>query len=266
MQIMAYYPDFADAGNYPYLFFSSANAVAGRDERIELQERRGRRGTGDRQRAVRSGGPRRGAEDRSSRSPTRRSRWCRSSGRHRRWRSTTTTSSPATDPSGTTCRGRSADSASGSGSGVMRRAAGSTAMTAAALVRFVLCRLALAAPLLLITSFGVFALVHLAPGDPVRALLGTRPSDPETLAALRARHHLDDPFIVQYGKWLWQVLQGDLGRSINGNRRVAAHHQRARRRHHTARADQHAHRARRRHPPRRRGGAQAGTRGSIAPR
>ena len=72
------------------------------------------------------------------------------------------------------------------------------------------------------SRFGVFALVHLAPGDPVRALLGTRPSDPETLATLRERYHLNDPFIVQYGKWLWQVLQGDLGRSINGNRRVSA--------------------------------------------
>jgi peptide/nickel transport system permease protein len=88
------------------------------------------------------------------------------------------------------------------------------------LVRFILWRLAVAVPLLLIISFGVFALVHLAPGDPVRALLGTRPSDPETLATLRERYHLNDPFIVQYGKWLWQVLQGDLGRSINGNRRV----------------------------------------------
>jgi len=88
------------------------------------------------------------------------------------------------------------------------------------LVRFILRRLAVAVPLLLLISFGVFALVHLAPGDPVRALLGTRPSDPETLATLRERYHLNDPFIVQYGKWLWQVLQGDLGRSINGNRRV----------------------------------------------
>ena len=108
-------------------------------------------------------------------------------------------------------------------------------MTAAALVRFVLRRLALAAAFLLITSFGVFALVHLAPGDPVRALLGTRPSDPETLAALRAHYHLDDPLMVQYGKWLAQVLQGDLGRSISGNRSVAAHDRRARRRHHPAR-------------------------------
>jgi len=74
--------------------------------------------------------------------------------------------------------------------------------------------------LLLIISFGIFSLVHLAPGDPVRALLGTRPSDPETLANLRERYHLDDPFIVQYGKWLGQVMQGDLGRSISGNRLV----------------------------------------------
>ncbi|HEY1382685.1 MAG TPA: ABC transporter permease [Dongiaceae bacterium] len=86
--------------------------------------------------------------------------------------------------------------------------------------RLILMRLAVAIPLLFIISFGVFSLVHLAPGDPVRALLGTRPSDPETLANLRERYHLNDPFIVQYGKWLGQVLHGDLGRSINGNRLV----------------------------------------------
>ena len=56
------------------------------------------------------------------------------------------------------------------------------AVSGSDLVRFILWRLAVAVPLLLIISFGVFALVHLAPGDPVRALLGTRPSDPETLA------------------------------------------------------------------------------------
>ncbi len=87
-------------------------------------------------------------------------------------------------------------------------------------VRLILMRLTVAVPLLLIISFGIFSLVHLAPGDPVRALLGTRPSDPETLENLRERYHLNDPFIVQYGKWLGQVAQGDLGRSISGNRLV----------------------------------------------
>jgi peptide/nickel transport system permease protein len=88
------------------------------------------------------------------------------------------------------------------------------------IARLILQRLAVAIPLLFLISLGVFALVHIAPGDPVRALLGTRPSDPETLANLREKYHLNDPFIVQYGKWLWQVLHGDLGRSINGNRLV----------------------------------------------
>lgn len=94
-------------------------------------------------------------------------------------------------------------------------------MTLAERARFALRRLALAAAFLLLTSFAVFALVHLAPGDPVRALLGTRPANPETLAALRAHYHLDDPLIVQYGDWLAQVLRLDLGRSISGNRSVA---------------------------------------------
>ena len=88
------------------------------------------------------------------------------------------------------------------------------------LVRFILRRLAVALPLLLIISFGVFALVHLAPGDPARALLGSRPSDPATLAAIREQYHLNDPFIVQYGIWLWHALQGDFGRSIQGGQLV----------------------------------------------
>jgi peptide/nickel transport system permease protein len=83
-------------------------------------------------------------------------------------------------------------------------------------------RFAVAIPLLLIISFGVFALVHIAPGDPVRSLLGAHASDPATLAAVRERYHLNDPFLVQYGKWLSQVAQGDLGVSIQGNRAVTS--------------------------------------------
>lgn len=88
------------------------------------------------------------------------------------------------------------------------------------LTRFILERLAISVPLLLLISFGVFLLVQLAPGDPARALIGGRPSTPELLAAIRKEYNLDDPFIVQYGKWLWQVLQGDFGRSIQGSQKV----------------------------------------------
>lgn len=95
-------------------------------------------------------------------------------------------------------------------------------MQGSALLHFVLRRIAIAIPLLLAVSFGVFALVHLAPGDPARALLGARPSDPATLAAIREQYHLNDPFLVQYAKWLWQVLQGDLGRSIQSRQLVTS--------------------------------------------
>ena len=93
-------------------------------------------------------------------------------------------------------------------------------MNRGGLALFIARRLAFAVPLLLLISFGVFALIHLAPGDAARALLGARPASPATIAAIREAYHLDDPFLVQYGEWLWQVLQGDLGRSIRGSQPV----------------------------------------------
>lgn len=93
---------------------------------------------------------------------------------------------------------------------------------ASGLLRLVLIRLAQAIPLLIAVSFIVFALTYMAPGDPVRTLLGAKPASPSAIAAIRERYNLDDPFIVQYLKWLWQVVQGDLGRSIAGNRRVVS--------------------------------------------
>lgn len=89
------------------------------------------------------------------------------------------------------------------------------------LLRFVLRRLMVAIPLLILISFVVFSLVKLAPGDPVRALLGAKPASEETLNAIRDRYNLNDPYLVQYGKWIWGVAQGDLGRSIQGNRRIS---------------------------------------------
>ena len=89
------------------------------------------------------------------------------------------------------------------------------------LLRFVLRRLMVAIPLLILISFVVFSLVKLAPGDPVRALLGAKPASEETLNAIRDRYNLNDPYLVQYGKWIWGVVQGDLGRSIQGNRRIS---------------------------------------------
>ncbi|MBO1417954.1 ABC transporter permease [Streptomyces sp. FH025] len=70
------------------------------------------------------------------------------------------------------------------------------------------------AAVLLVTSFLVFSAVHLAPGDPVSFLLKGHPATPEARAAIAAQYHLDDPFPVQYLKWLGGALHGDFGRSI----------------------------------------------------
>jgi peptide/nickel transport system permease protein len=89
-----------------------------------------------------------------------------------------------------------------------------------ALWAYVLRRLLVAIPLIVLISLGVFTLINLAPGDPARALVGSRQATPETLAAIRAQYHLDDPFLVQYLTWLRQVVAGDLGRSIQGSQLV----------------------------------------------
>ncbi|NKX92658.1 ABC transporter permease [Sanguibacter hominis ATCC BAA-789] len=80
--------------------------------------------------------------------------------------------------------------------------------------RFLARRLVTLAALLVVLSFIVFSLLYVAPGDIVKNLLGTRPAAPETVAAIRARYHLDDPFLVQYWKWLGNALTGDLGESV----------------------------------------------------
>ena len=82
------------------------------------------------------------------------------------------------------------------------------------MVRFVLQRILAAIPLLLFMSFVVFSFIHLAPGRPETLLTGGRPVDEATLAALRLRYHLDQPFLVQYFDWLRGVLHGDFGESF----------------------------------------------------
>ena len=74
---------------------------------------------------------------------------------------------------------------------------------------------------LLVLSFIVFSLMYLAPGDIVKNLLGNRPSSPDAVAAIRAQYHLDDPFLVQYVRWLGGFVTGDLGESIRLQTTVA---------------------------------------------
>jgi peptide/nickel transport system permease protein len=69
-------------------------------------------------------------------------------------------------------------------------------------------------------SLVVFSLQLLLPGDPASILAGEDRS-PETLAAIRERFGLDQPLPVQYGRWLSNVLHGDLGKSMRFNETIA---------------------------------------------
>ncbi len=85
--------------------------------------------------------------------------------------------------------------------------------------RYVGRRLLLAIPTLLGASIIVFAMVHLAPGDPVSALLPVDASKQQIEDVKRA-YGFDKPLPVQYLKWLGRVVTGDLGKSIATRRAV----------------------------------------------
>jgi len=82
--------------------------------------------------------------------------------------------------------------------------------------RFVIRRLLLTIPVLLGASFLIFAMVYALPGDPIRALAGDRPLSPAVAAQLRADYNLNDPLVVQYGKYLAGLAQGDFGSDFHG--------------------------------------------------
>lgn len=74
-------------------------------------------------------------------------------------------------------------------------------------------------PTLLIATILVFALFWIVPGDPALVILTGGEGDsgtvsPEQLQQLRQTLGLDRPLYVQYGRWLWNVLRGDLGTSL----------------------------------------------------
>jgi ABC-type dipeptide/oligopeptide/nickel transport system permease component len=70
---------------------------------------------------------------------------------------------------------------------------------------------------LLLASFLLYAFTHIIPGDPIRALFGFRPPPPDVLTELRGQYGLDDPFYIQYFKFLRNAAQLDFGLSTRGS-------------------------------------------------
>ena len=81
------------------------------------------------------------------------------------------------------------------------------------MLKYLLRRLALVVPTLFFVSVLIFGLQQLLPGDPAIALAG-EDRDPNVVAYLRAKFHLDEPLPVRYWYWLSGVLHGDLGDSV----------------------------------------------------
>jgi peptide/nickel transport system permease protein len=86
---------------------------------------------------------------------------------------------------------------------------------------YILRRLVSMIPVLFIVSVISFALLYVLPGDPAIAMLGENAGTQETYRNLRREMGLDDPLVVQYGRWLWRTVQGDLGKSIRTGEQVA---------------------------------------------
>jgi ABC-type dipeptide/oligopeptide/nickel transport system permease component len=82
--------------------------------------------------------------------------------------------------------------------------------------RYVARRLLQAIPVFFGATFIVFTMVYAIPGDPIRALNGERPISESAQAELRDRYNLDDPLLVQYGKYLLGLAKGDFGTTFRG--------------------------------------------------
>ena len=84
---------------------------------------------------------------------------------------------------------------------------------------FILRRILIAIPTLILVSIFVFALQKLLPGDPILVMAG-EDRDPEVIAMLRERYRMNEPIVMQYFYWAADVLRGDLGTSLRTNEPV----------------------------------------------
>ena len=88
------------------------------------------------------------------------------------------------------------------------------------MVKYIIRRLIAMIPVVIGITFLVFMIMQLAPGDPVRMILGDS-AEPEAIEAMREEMGLNDPVLVQYGRYMVNLLHGDMGTSYTNQRPVA---------------------------------------------
>lgn len=88
------------------------------------------------------------------------------------------------------------------------------------MIRYILRRILFLIPVIIGVAFVVFTLLYLTPGDPARMILGDLATD-EAVHNFREAEGLNDPYLVQFGKYLYKaVFKGDIGRSYVTKRPV----------------------------------------------
>ena len=89
------------------------------------------------------------------------------------------------------------------------------------MLRYIVRRVLFLIPVLIGVAFCVFTLLYFTPGDPARMVLGDLATE-EAVKEFRDREGLNDPFLVQFGNYIWKaVTKGDIGRSYITKRSVA---------------------------------------------
>ncbi|MDO4592783.1 MAG: ABC transporter permease [Comamonadaceae bacterium] len=88
------------------------------------------------------------------------------------------------------------------------------------MLNYLLRRILYTLPIMLGVALLCFALVHIAPGDPLVSILPPDASA-ELQAQLRELYGFNQPLPEQFFRWVWRALQGDLGQSIATSRPVA---------------------------------------------
>lgn len=75
-------------------------------------------------------------------------------------------------------------------------------------------RIAAGLATVLVASFVIYGALFLAPGSAANFLVSGRTTSPEQIAQIKAQYHLNDPFLVQWWRWLSGAAHGDFGRSL----------------------------------------------------
>jgi peptide/nickel transport system permease protein len=84
------------------------------------------------------------------------------------------------------------------------------------MLRYAIKRLLATIPVMGVVALFVFSLLYLSPGDPAVVIAGDLATN-DDIIRIRAGLGLDQPFLVRFGGWLWDLLHGDLGISIFTN-------------------------------------------------